>query len=63
MLRISKKQVYRAWKNRRKELKNICIWEGLNTWTLYQDSLNGIWINEKLFKSNRAVYDYLLFGE
>ncbi len=63
MNRISNKQVYRAWTNRRDELKDFEIWKGLNYWFLYQGQLNGIFINEKLFKGNRAIYDYLLFRE
>ncbi len=62
MNRISKKQVYRAWENRRDELKDYSIWQGLGFWALYQGDTNGIWRNETTFINNRSIYDYLLFG-
>ena len=60
--RISNKQVCHAYDNRRDELKDFQIWDGLDYWSLYQIA-GSYWINERIFKSNREVYDYLLFGE
>ena len=61
MKRISKKQIYRVWDNRRTALQKKHLWIGLTYYSIY-DIVCGKWVNEKTFKSNRLLYDYILFG-
>ena len=58
-MRISKKKIYEAFYFYKLKHKEKELWDGLDSWSIFEHGEHYEAINEIEFKSNKDIYNYL----